>query len=383
MDNIYLDYAATTPVDEEVFREIRKYSTVEGGLFGNPSSLHSFGRVAYTALENARDAVAREFNCHQSEVFFFSSATEANNFALRAVAEKYRKNTGSTPHIVVSETEHASVLETAKDMAVSGNAEISIVRPEEVEKTVRANTALISIMRVQNETGDVRDIAALSKEIIKKKNGMYPLVHTDNVQGYLYGQNVQELGVDMMTVSSHKIYGPKGAAALYIRGSRFDIKDIILPLMTGGGQEKGMRAGTENVQAIVGFAAALIISEKTRKKEFVRIKKLSERFIARIKEGISDVDIQRGDSESFCLGRSPHIISIRFSGVENFDKALDMEGIAASAGSACAQRAAKSTSLLRGSIRFSFGKYTTQDEVDEAVRRIILVYQNMTGKRSI
>jgi len=395
MERIYLDYAAATPIDERAKAEILKYFSQEDGLFGNPGSLHSFGQAAHRALENARTTIAKELNAHHSEMLFFSSATEANNFALRAVAKKYKQTTGKTPHIIISNIEHPSVSETVQDMEVWGDAEVSVVPPGKVGESIKENTALVSVIYVQNETGTVQDLKRI-REIIdtearlrntevrpsqtkaKPPRQICPLLHTDAAQGYLLSYDVQKLGVDLMTIASYKVYGPKGAAALYIRGEHTDVRDIVMPLMTGGSQEKSMRGGTQNIPAIMGFAKAMELLGMHRNEECNRLAELSSQFIEGVKKGVPNVVLQGGEPYPASASRSPHIINLFFPDSENFDKALDMAGVAASAGSACLQRTAeKSTIVPEGSIRFSLGRYTTKEDIDEAVRRIILSYRKL------
>jgi cysteine desulfurase len=402
MDRIYLDYAAATPIDERVKEEMLRYFSKKDGLFGNPSSLHSFGQATYNALEDARARIAKAINGHHSEILFFSSATEANNFALRATAKKYKQTTGKMPHIIISAFEHPSVYQTAEDMERNGDAEVSEIPAlpdgaldiEKLPSLLRENTVLVSVLYVQNEIGTVQDLKRI-REIIDAEVRLlqteaklpYPLLHSDAAQGYLYSYDTQELGVDLMTIASYKVYGPKGAAALYVRGERTDMRDIIAPLVTGGSQEKGMRGGTQNLPAIMGFAKALELAIEDRSEERERLNELAGRFVSGLQKGIPGVELNAQRTS-----RSPHVLDIYFPEADNIDKALDMAGIAASTGSACLARAAQkphtlvalgySEERMKGSVRFSLGRQTTQEEIDEAVRRIILVHQNAGIKRS-
>jgi len=398
MKPIYLDYAATTPVDPEVFKKINDVLDPEGGNFGNPSSLHSFGQKAKTLLDFSRETLAQTIMADHREIIFTSSATEANNMVFRGVLKSFFKNQkdcGFAPKIIISSVEHPSVLETVRTLESEGaiKAVYLPVGPEGIidlavlEKNLDEKTVLVSIMWVNNETGalqPIEKILRLVSEFKKSKPrasnpGSYPLFHTDAVQAFnLFDLNVIKSGVDLMTLSSHKIYGPKGAGALYVKGGA-DSLDWMDSIITGGGQEYGLRSGTENIPAIIGFATAAKISHSFHKKELARLSHLSERFLLRLKKEIPGIEIN-GPIDA--PERSPNILNLYFPRHKNLGVALDMMGIAASAGSACAQRYEKPSYVLvqmgfgperiKQSIRFSFGRFMTEGEIDEAASRIII-----------
>ncbi len=371
----------------------------EGG-FGNPSSLHSFGQRAMAAIDGARIMLAKTIAANHREIIFTSGATEANNLIIRGILKSFFKNKKNssadkqncsiTPRIIVSEIEHPSVLETVKILEKEGAIEavylpvdrFGVVDTAALERSLNDRTILVSVMWVNNETGAVQPIEKISKiiELFKKNEGKnyggnYPLFHTDAVQAFnCFDLNVIKSGVDLMTLSSHKVYGPKGAGASYIKNG---VEILIEPIITGGDQEYGLRSGTENVPAIVGFASAAHIAHNTYKTEFERLKKMSERFFKKIKKEFPEVEINGSDS-----GRSPHIINLYFPGHENLGLVMDMAGIAASSGSACSQRYEKPSHVLRAmsldasriknSIRFSFGRFTEAKDIDDAIGRIIM-----------
>ena len=412
MKHIYLDYAATTPIDKKVLDSMIPFLEQEGN-FGNSGSLHSFGQKAMAAIDDARIALAKTITANRREIIFTSGATEANNLIIRGVLKSFFKNqknssSGSQgcaiiPRIIISAIEHPSVIETVRALEKEGAIDAvylpvngaGVVDLKALEKNLDDKTILVSVMWVNNETGVIQPITEISKIIanfreelriknnesgenskLKIQNSIYPLFHTDAVQAFnCFDLNVIKSGVDLMTLSSHKIYGPKGIGASYIKNG---VESVIEPMATGGDQEYGLRSGTENVPAIVGFASAAGMTHGVYKTESERLKKLSERFFEKIKDKFSDVEIN-GSIDN----RSPHIINLYFPGHKNLGMALDMAGIAASAGSACAQRYEKPSHVLfamamddtriKGSIRFSFGRFTTPKDVDDAIERIIIV----------
>lgn len=391
MDRIYLDYAATTPVDTEVVKEIQKYYLHKNGLFGNASSLHSFGQAAFKALEQSRAEIAHALEVYHSEILFFSSATEVNNFVLRSVVKKYTQEKKRRPHIIVSALEHPSIQETVRDIQDAHDAEVTVlpatqdgyISAQDVYAHIQDNTALISIIYVQNEIGTIQNISEISKHIeeYKKehKSIVYPLLHSDASQGYLCDIRPKNMGLNFMTISSHKVYGPKGVAALYIQQDKTDIRDIVVGLIKGGEQEKGFRAGTENIPAIVGFATALRISNTRKKKDSRHIRALTDRCWTKIKKEIPGAKLNGGKQ------KSPHILNVYIPGPDHIETRLDMEGVAVSRGTSCSQRTSKTSPILaslgytqdyiRQSIRISIGRYTTKKEIDEAVKKIIIVSQ--------
>ncbi|MCJ7497392.1 MAG: cysteine desulfurase, partial [candidate division Zixibacteria bacterium] len=321
---IYLDHNATTPVHPEVLEAMLPFYK-EG--FGNASSIHSFGREAKVALEESREKVAKLLNTDPLEIYFTSGGTESDNLAVKGIAWANRKKGN---HIITSKIEHHAILESCKYLEREGFEvtylpvdKYGLVAPDELKKNIRKETILVSIMHANNEVGTIEPIPELSK--IAKENGVY--FHTDAVQSS--GKikiDVNSLGVDLLSLSAHKFYGPKGVGAIYItRGVR------LTPLAHGGHHEKARRAGTENVPGIVGLAKALEIANRDMEKEDNRLKNLSERFFERITEKIPDVYLN-GHPEL----RIPNTLNLSFKGVEGESIILwlDLKGIAVASGSA-------------------------------------------------
>ncbi|HLG25800.1 MAG TPA: cysteine desulfurase family protein [Candidatus Gracilibacteria bacterium] len=377
---IYLDHAAATPLDPVVFKKMEPFLNES---YGNASSIHSQGRAARAAIEEARAVVAEHLGANPGEIIFTSGGTEANNWAIFGLAEG-NKERGN--HVITSVIEHESILEPCKQLERRGFKVRSVpvdsrgvIDPAGVGKAVTPKTVFASLMYANNEIGVVQDICALSR-VLKKKNILF---HTDACQatGYL-PMDVQKLGVDALTLNSGKIYGPKGAGALYVRG-----KTRITPLLFGGGQEFRMRAGTENVAAIVGFAEALKLSFQRKEKETAQIKKLTEAFIRELLN-IRGVQLN-GDRRS----RLPNNINVSVEGVsaESLLVRLDMEHIAASAGSACSSGASEPSHVLkaiglsdkevRSGIRFSLGRRTTAAEIEQTVAAIKDIIEELRSLR--
>jgi cysteine desulfurase len=361
---IYFDYASTTPLDKRVFDAMKPYFLED---FGNTMSLHSFGQEAKTALEESREKIASFMGANSNEVIFTSSATESNNLALKGVAFA-NKERGR--HIIISEIEHPCIIESAKWLEKQG-FEITklkvdrygMVRLEDVKRAIRKETILVSIMHANNEIGTIEPIEEIGK--VCKEKGVY--FHTDAAQ--TFGKipiDVKKLNVDLMTVSSHKMYGPKGVAALFVREG---IK--IEPLLHGGGHEMGLRSSTVNVPAIVGFAKACEIAKEEMEKETKRIKKLSERLIKGVLEEIPDSHLNGHPTK-----RLPNIVNFWFEGIEGESLVLklDLMGIAVSTGSACSTQKLEPSHVLlaiglkpeeiQGSLRISLGRWTKKKEID-------------------
>lgn len=380
MKRIYFDHAASTPVRCEVLKAMMPYFSTH---FGNPSSLHSFGQEGIAAIDKARETVAKTINASFREIIFTGSATEANNLALRGAVKQFKlTHPKIKPRIIISAIEHESILETAKDLSRDGAEfvmipvnENGVIDIERLKKELNERTAIVSVMYVNNEIGTVEPIAEIAKLVVdfRKKNS-YPLFHTDAVQAFNYFEcDVNTLGVDMMTLSGHKIGGPKGVGALYVKNSK-----LIAPIITGGGQEYGLRSGTENVPCIVGFGEAIRLATKERKREHARLTTLKKYFWTNIKKILPDASVYGFDEKNFSSA-SPHILNLAWRGAPLDDTLvrLDMMGISASSGSACASRASTHSHVLsalienasRG-IRFSFGRTTTRAEIDETLRRM-------------
>lgn len=402
MNKIYLDNAATTPIDSEVLKEMLPYFSEK---FGNPMSIHSFGQEAAEAVDTARKQVADFLNCQPEEIIFTSGATESNNLAIKGVVKKYsyfnkdsNPPAGGKPHIITTRFEHPCVFNSIQFLEKSGQAEVTylpvyndgIVRAEDVKNAIRENTRLISIMYVNNEIGTVQPISKIG-EIIKNHNSQIStpnsqiLFHTDATQAINYFDcDVQKLGVDMLSLSGHKIYGPKGIGALYIKKGT-----LIKRTQDGGDQEFGMRAGTHNVPGIVGLGKAI---ELVRDQQLTvnRILELRNYFIDKVLKEIPNSYLN-GSKEK----RSPNNINFRFDNVEgeSLVMLLDMESIASSTGSACSSGTLKPSHVLlalglkpeqcHGSLRLTLSKDTTKEEVDYTIDKIkesVEKLRNISGK---
>jgi cysteine desulfurase len=369
---IYLDYAATTPVSTRVAAAMAPYFSEK---FGNPSSLHKKGQDAQAALDEARATVAELLGVSWKEVFFTASATESLNTVLRGVAVSARERGITTPHIITTNIEHSAVLETCRELEKYG-VEITylpvnskgLISAEQVKDALKENTVLVSVMLVNNEIGTIQPIAEIA-EVLKGTN---TLLHTDAVQAVNYLDiRPATLGVDIMTLSGHKMYGPKGVGLLYKKESV-----AIAPLLTGGGQERGLRGGTENVPAIVGFAEALKETTELREAETARVRALRDSFFAGV-EHSAGISIN-GSREQ----RVANNINISLEGVAA-DMALpwlDARGIYASSGSACAARVPEPSHVIvalgkedraTSSIRFTLGRSTTKRDSERAVDAVV------------
>ena len=495
----YLDYAASTPVDPRVEAAMRPYFLKK---FGNAGSLHSFGQEALAAVDSTRETVASAIGAGFREIIFTGSATEANNLALRGAinatlktrihpnyqnTNEVKKNFGSFGYdsdvsgrlrIIVSAIEHESILETARDLEREGVEIVylpvdrnGIVDLGALQFALNERTILVSLMYANNETGVIQPIAEIAKIVndfkatlktrihpnyqntneVKKNfgsfgydsdvSGRYPILHTDAVQAFQFLDcDVDRLGVDMMTLSAHKIYGPKGAGALYLRNSKHearnpkqilsknvpnhkrlgfgnsnldivsnsefrnsDLQQLVSPIVVGGGQEFGLRSGTENVPLIVGFGKAVQLALNSREKEGKRIASLRDRFWQGLKKiypraelnGIPSANnesitnqrianskfVNSKPSSSF-VDSVPYILNVYFPNHDAQDilTRFDLAGIAVSAGSACSARSAKPSYVIaalgypekraRQSIRFSFGRPTTKKDIDSSLKII-------------
>jgi cysteine desulfurase len=382
---IYLDYAATTPLDKDVLDSMMPYLT---DTYGNASSVHTEGRNARLAIERARQLVATFLDCEAKEIVFTASATEANNLAVKGVIDSVRHRfplSDSLPEIIVSPIEHPCVMESVKHVEALGLAKINWltvdeygrVSPDEVLSKITDKTVLVSVMYVNNEIGTIQPIKEISSIIRKVRDtrinsgiSLPIYFHSDAVQAVQYlPHSVKELGVDLLSVTSHKLYGPKGAGALYIRAGTQVTRQI-----DGGGQEYYLRAGTENVAAIVGFGHSVgkIVSdvgaESTRLRELQRF--TVQNVLSRVpKSHLSGHPVER----------APHIVSFLFEDIdiESLVIALDRKGIATSSGSACSSGVVKQSHVISalnlsfgktsGPLRLSFGKDTVQVHLEEFV----------------
>jgi len=381
MKRIYLDYAATTPTHPQVVEAMLPYF---GDIFGNPSSIHSFGQEAKAAIEEARDQVAALIGARREEIVFTSGGTEADNFALKGMAYA---NGERGNHIITTSIEHHAVIEPCKFLERRGFEvtylpvdNYGVVDLEDVNRAITDKTILISVMHANNEVGTIEPIAEIGR--IARERGVY--LHTDAVQ--TVGRipvDVNELGVDLLAMSAHKLYGPKGVGALYIRkGTR------IIPFIHGGEQERRRRASTENVASIVGFGKAAEIAQREMYQETERLINLRGKLIGGLVERIGNIRLNGHPSQ-----RLPNNVnvSIEFVEGESMLLNLDLEGIAASTGSACSSSSLEpshvllamglSHELAHGSLRFTLGRETTEEELDrvlEVLPKIVTTLRAMS-----
>ena len=361
----YLDYAATTPVDPRVLKAMLPYFTKK---FGNSISLHTFGQEAKKALEKTRSIMAKVLNAqNKNEIIFTSSATESNNFAIKGIAFA-NQNRGK--HIIISSIEHSCVLNSSQWLEKQGFKitkikvnKYGLIDPKEIEKAIRKDTILVSIIHANNEIGTIEPIEEIGKICEKKK--VY--FHTDAVQSFAkIPIDVQKMKVDLLTASSHKLYGPKGAALLYIKkGTKIE------PLIHGGDHEFGLRPSTVNVPAIVGFGRAVEICEKEMKKESKRQIKLRNKLIDGVLKKIPDSYLNGHPTK-----RLPNNANFWFSYVEGESIVIDLNsyGIAASTGSACSSEKLEPSHVLlacglqpkqaHGSLRLTIGRWTKKQDID-------------------
>lgn len=368
MESIYLDHNATTPVDPAVTEAMLPYLD---GHFGNASSSHSFGRDAKVALERAREQVAGVINCDPSELYFTSGGTESDNMAMHGAARQLR---GRKDHLIVGAAEHHAILEPAEYLHHKEDWKLDLLpvdrngfaSAEGLRSLVTDRTALVSVMHANNETGTIQDIKALAQAAHEKG----ALFHTDAVQAAgKIPVDVRQMNVDLLSLTAHKIYGPKGIGALFIRSG---IK--LAPLMHGGSHEKKRRPGTENVAGAVGLARALEIAVERMASDSARLTELSNYFIDHVTQSIPDVFLN-GDREQ----RTPQTVNFSFKGVEGESilLGLDLKGVAVSSGSACTSGATEPSHVLQamkvdpilsqGAIRFSMGRSTTKEQLDYVI----------------
>lgn len=369
---IYFDYSATTPVDPRVADKMCKCLTMEG-TFGNPASRsHSFGWDAEKAVEEARGHVAALINADPKEIVFTSGATESDNLAIKGVAHFYKKK---GKHLITCKTEHKAVLDTCRILERDGY-DVTYLDPEpnglidldKLKAAFRDDTILVSIMHVNNEIGVIQNIKAIGE--LTRERGI--LFHVDAAQSA--GKvpiDMQDLKVDLMSFSAHKVYGPKGIGALYVRRKP---RVRLEPQMHGGGHERGMRSGTLATHQIVGMGEAFRLAKEEMAADNERIRMLRDRLLKGL-ENIEEVYIN-GDMEQ----RVPHNLNISFNFVEGESLIMALKDLAVSSGSACTSASLEPSYVLRAlgrsdelahsSIRFSLGRFTTEDEVDFAIEQI-------------
>ncbi|MDP3991697.1 MAG: cysteine desulfurase family protein [Candidatus Colwellbacteria bacterium] len=397
MEKVYLDYSASTPVAPEVREAMEPYFSEH---FGNPGSIHSWGQKAQAALDHSREIIADELNVKFSEVVFTGSATEANNLVVRGVAAGSKGI--DKPRIIVSAIEHPSVLETARTLTADGVEVVCLgvnregfIDPQALKNSLNERTVLVSIIYASNEIGTIQPIKEVARIIsefreskkklsLGQRSGLreenfllqYPLFHTDIVQAFqFFKMDLQELGVDAFSISGHKIYGPKGVGILVLRN---EWEPYLGRIITGGHQELGLRAGTENVPAIVGLGKAVELVSHDREEEAKRIGSLRDYFWEKLKRAVPEIELNGS------LGnRLPNNLNICFPNKEGGDLLikLDQAGVAVSAGSACSAKAPKPSHVItalgmgekraKQSLRFTLGRPTTKEEIDMALERII------------
>ena len=374
---VYLDSAATTYVTNEVLNEMMPCYNI---FFGNPNSIHSFGREAQGIVDRARDRIAKTINAKSEEIYFTSGGTESDNWAIKGIAHAYA-NKGK--HIITSQIEHPAVMESCRALEKEGFEvtylpvdKYGIVSLAALLHAIRKDTILISIMAVNNEVGTIQNIKAIGKTA--RENGI--LFHTDAVQAYgALKLDVEDMCIDLMSFSSHKIYGPKGVGALYVRkGVR------IANLLDGGHQERSKRGGTTNVPAIAGFGKAAEINARDLAVNGQRMKSLRDYFIKQVTEKIPYV-IVNGHPQQKVNSR----VSISFELIEGeaILLMLDFEGIAVSTGSACTSGSLEKSYVLsamgiedeiaNGTIRFSFSRSTTKADLDYTVEKLAEVVEKL------
>lgn len=364
MNPIYLDYNATTPVDPLVREAMLPYL---GERFGNPSSIHSFGRAARVAVDEARDRVAELIGAEAASVVFTSSGSEANNLAIRGIAHA-RRDWGS--HLVISAVEHRSVRETCRALEADGFSTTVVpvdgcgmVEPEAVAEAVGEETLLAAVMHANNEMGTIQPVEAVARAVHEK--GVPLLVDAVQTAGRL-PVDVSRMGADMLSLSCHKLYGPKGVGALFVRRG---LK--LHPIITGGAQERRRRAGTEDVAGLAGFAAACRLAAERMEEDQKRTQALRDRLWKGIAERITGSHLN-----GHPVSRMPNTLNVSFDGVEGESVviSLDIKGVAVSTGSACSSGLVEPSPTLlamglgeersRGGVRFSLGRPTTEEEID-------------------
>ena len=379
MKRTYLDYAATTPVAPEVLSAMLPYFH---DTPGNPSAIYAEGQQARQAIETARSAVARLINARPDELFFVSGGTEADNTALTGIVQA---GDGKGRHIITTSIEHHAVLETCHFLEKQGTTvtilavnKDGIVDPQAIAASIKPETILVSVIMANNEIGTIQNIAAISD--ITRKSGVY--LHTDAVQAVgRLPVDVQALGVDLLSISAHKLYGPKGIGALYVRkGTRLS------PIIWGGGQERGKRSGTENVPGIVGLGRAAQLAGESMTTEAERLTALRDRLISGVLSSIPDSHLNGHPTQ-----RLPNNANFSFNNIEGESICLnlDLAGISASPGSACSSTSTAPSHVLLalglphnqafGSLRLSLGRWTTEADIDRVLQTLPGIVHRLRG----
>ena len=370
---IFLDNHSTTPMDPRVLEAMMPYFTEK---FGNAASRnHSFGWEAEKAVDDARQQIARLIHADPKEIIFTSGATESDNLALKGVAEMYREK---GDHIITSVTEHRAILDTAKRLEKQGVkvtylpvGSDGLVNPDEVRKAITDKTILISIMLANNEIGTINPVAEISR--IAKERGI--LFHCDATQGVgKIPVDVEAMGIDLMSFTAHKIYGPKGVGALYVRRKNPRVR--LAPMIDGGGHERGMRSGTLPVPLIVGFGKACELCEQLMPEEGKRLTYLRDKLKDGILNNLEEVYLMGHPTQ-----RLPNNVNISFAYVEGESLLMGLKEIALSSGSACTTATLEPSYVIRAlgvghdlahsTIRFGLGRFNTEEEVDYVIKRLI------------
>lgn len=379
-DFIYLDYAATTPVDPRVQEAMAPYF---GRHFGNPSSVHRAGQLAEAALEESRRTMAEVLGCAPDEIVFTGCGSESDNLALRGAALAGRRRHGAN-HILVSPVEHDAVLSTGEALAEHHGFELQLlpvdpygrVAPDELEAALRDETAVVSVIYANNEIGTINPIAELA-EVCRRRGIPF---HTDAIQaGSQLSLSVEDLGIDMLSLGAHKLYGPKGTGALYVRSGV-----ELVPTLTGGSHERGRRAGTSNVPLVVGMAQALHLTERERAGHNARFERLRSRLVSGLSEKISGARLTGHPAD-----RLPNHASFVFPGIDGNElvAALDIAGYGCSSGSACKTGDPEPSSVLKaigcsdeealGSLRVTVGRPTTDAEIDKILADLPTIVERL------
>lgn len=379
MENIYLDHSATTPADPEVLGAMMRYFA---NHFGNPSSIHGFGQEARRAVDEARGQVAALIGAEPGEIVFTGGGTEADNMALMgtALAETSGRN-----HIITSAVEHHAVLNTCKYLESKGYEvtclpvdDQGVVNPDDVRRALTEKTLLVSIMHANNEIGTIEPLPEIA--FMARERGA--IVHTDAVQSVgKIPVNVNDLGVDLLSLAGHKLYGPKGTGAIYVRGNT-----KIAPILFGGHQEGGRRTGTENVPGIVGLGKACEIAMRDLPGQMDRMLGLRKRLEGLILNQINDVRVNGPAFRSL-----PHLLSVSFRSItgDAVVRELDKQGVAASAGAACTAETIRLSHVLeamripkdiaKGTVRFSLGKGNTEAQIDQVAAMLPGMVEKLRG----
>lgn len=379
MNNIYLDHAATTPLSEKALEAMKPYFS---DMFGNANSQHAFGRDGAKAVSEARQTIAECIGAKASEIYFTSSGTEADNWAVKGVCAQYRDK---GKHIVTSVIEHPAIHTTCKQLEKFGYEvtylpvdEEGFVTPDDLDKAIREDTVLVSIMFANNEIGTIQPIKQLCE--VAHKHGV--LFHTDAVQATgVVKYDVKDLGVDLLSMSAHKFYGPKGMGVLYVRnGMRIE------KLLTGGEQERAHRGGTTNTPGVVGMAVALKDAIDHIEENTKYVGGLRDSFVKQVLERVDDIYYNGAKDTSKRLYNNANF-SFRYIEGESILFSLDLAGICASSGSACSSGSLEPSRTLlaigvpvgtaHGSIRFTFGKCNTQEEVDYTVNELVQTVEKL------